>query len=132
MSVSTAPAYAKVGPVASLWRTNISRDQRYRGMAEIRFGARGYEGYSLSKYGILNLNKVRAALDTITLEDENAVVKVPIRLNEDEGWDNDEGGSFIRFSRGKVGDKVRLRMPCGETRVYRVSTIDRALSELGY
>lgn len=131
MSAPVGAPYAGVGAHACLWRTRLSRDQRFRGIARIAFRANRGD-LRLTDYALINLKRVRSALDTITLEDENAVIKVPIRFTDPGGgWDN-HNGNFISFAKGNGGSKVRMTMPCGECRVYRVSTLDRALTRLGY
>jgi len=108
--------------------SDVSRDQRYRGMAKIQL--RTYYRDHLNDYAMVNLHSVREALDQITLEDESAVVDVPL-TSFDDGYDYDVNGKKLTFCLGNGGSKVRMKLPCGERRVYRIATLDRALSELG-
>lgn len=145
--MATATAAERVTRIGTrgYWieRNSISRDQRYRGMARLSSTdptSPYYEG--TDEYAIVNLPAVREALDTITLEDEGAVVQVPLRdfNGMDGGRDYDyrtgrykhPNPTALIFSIGNGGSRVRVKAPCGEVRVIKVSTLDQALSRLGF
>lgn len=85
-------------------------------------------------YGRINLDLVRRALDTVTLEDESAVVKVRItgcywgRRNTYTGQRRDW---FEVSLDPNDGSRVRVKAPCGQTRRYKIKTLDRALLAFG-
>ena len=98
---------------------DISKDQRYRGMAIV------------DENGLMfNLHRVRAALDHLTLEDEKASIEIyAFKWSRYYGWMRH--WMPYTFKLGNGGSRVRITAPCGETRVYNIKTLDRALSELG-
>lgn len=117
----------------------LTRQARSRGMARLLMN--GYEtldeALEWGNYARVNLKELRRALDEITLEDTpEAFVRLtkPSRwgMQPLHSWEGGHGRSALRFTLGNGGSRVRITAPCGETRVYSVATLDRALTALGY
>lgn len=125
---------------------HLSRHQVYRGMAALSDKLSAYAAENVKPWAVITLRDLRNALDAISLED---VPEAFVRLREYTGvgfWLLDshpetamengygqktQGKAALRFQLGNGGSKVRVTAPCGETRVYRLATLDQALSKLG-
>jgi hypothetical protein len=122
----------------------LTRQARSRGFASVLLSDPGqmrdanswwYRYYDPEEYGRIKLADVRAALDTITLEDETAEVLVPLHGGSvgsnwqywRDYWNGPEGFVFKLRADGRVAVKA----PCGETLRYSVRTLDKALTTLG-
>ena len=124
---------------------HLTRQARSRGMARLIMN--GYEtleeALAWGDYARVSLKAVRRALDEITLEDADEAF-VPVTKTSCGSWPDwrthqvplaayaKHGRSALRFTLGNGGSRVRITAPCGETRVYSVKTLDRALTALGY
>jgi hypothetical protein len=84
---------------------------------------------------MVNLKKVREALDEVTIQEgllldtdpEGKVVKVNLR----SAWRGSDLGRTLDFSLAKSG-KIKVLAPCGDTRLFAVRTLDRVLTRAGY
>lgn len=110
----------------------ISKDQRYRGMAHVT-----------ENNTVLNLHRVRAALDAITLDGVESV-DVPCRHIRRRLWlttyRNGREFSYglnayytFRPAPDRAGRSPRIAItaPCGETKIYSLRLLDKMLSEFG-
>jgi hypothetical protein len=118
------------------FRTSADKDDyRFAGRTEGRKSYTAFLTLDGSPYGMVNLKKVREALDEVTLQDgllldadpEGKVVKVNLR----SAWSSDDLGRTLDFKLGQDG-KIHILAPCGETRRFSVRTLDRVLTKAGY
>jgi hypothetical protein len=122
----------------------LTRQARARGMASIyrrwdlRADAarRGHEGFSIwfEEYGRVNLHDLRTALDNLTIEDsKEETVKIhdlTARWGARHFAEVENQPLAFRLRMANDG-RVVVKMPCGESRRYKVRTLDKALTALG-
>ncbi len=102
----------------------LSKDQKYRGMI-----------YVVENDTIINGNKVREALDTLTIDNPEAVIEIPCHKNAyNRSWSSPFAyrRMFKPYRlRMTTNGRVALTAPCGETRMFSVRTLDRILTYFG-
>jgi hypothetical protein len=112
----------------------LTRQAFHRGMAVIAFNGPGFFGRY--PFGRVSLPAIRKALDTLTIEDETASVKVRIFESEytQHGHPYDSSifdGDSLTLTLTSDG-RVKFTAPCGQSRKYKVTTLDRILTRLGF
>lgn len=132
IAVATEPTVAYLGSAkisrdvdgGSAANGGLTYQARSRGMASIWVNGFG-------KWGRINLYKVREALDALTLdEQEFAYFQL---VNDFNLWTSEQNVCRSRVKMTLLdGDRVKVLAPCGETRIYKVSTLDRVLTRLGF
>ena len=121
------------GPLLTSWDSDgITRHQRRRGYIGIMrswgdlcgtiYNDGGhFHPYRRRPYATVSAAALRDALDRVTIDGETVTVPVFHCVF----------GNSLTIRPGKIGSRVFVLAPCGETRSYLIANLDRALSRFG-
>lgn len=136
LSNRTAPFYFENANTYPWWRRGlgVSRHQRKHGWAILT--TEGGWSQREDGYALVNLKKMRKALDYLTIDAEPGErVRVPLNFRRDDDSDlylpNYHSRNYLRVRLNKE-NKIVIQFPCGECRKYQVKTLDRILTRMGF
>jgi hypothetical protein len=128
------------GHVRLLWHYDDPEDWMTGRVYSVEEVLNGEYKYT-DNYARMSAKEMRKALDAVTLE-EAPEATVDVNYPRFSAWTGKtemiplardgkgrRGKLVVRLGNG--GSRIRITAPCGETRVYSLKTLDKALSEFG-